>query len=334
MDYDVVVCGEALIDQFLHFNPDESGKPAVYATLVTGGSPKNTATTLANLGTPTALVARIADDPLGNWIREELIASGVYTGLCIQSDEPTTIAMIPPPTVGEGPGYYFYANADRGWSIEQLPSSFGGIRACIVAGSLALAIESMAATLEHIMRRESDRLVVFDPNIRVNLIAQTQPAHIEERLDRWVSLSTIVKASDEDVNWRHPGEPLEAVAERWLTRGPSLVAITKGAEPGLIMTPGHLLPIPITPVPHNPLKPAGDAVGCGDAFTGGLVDWLLRHNIDSADAIDHMSEQQLTAAAQWASAVAALTYAEQGALPPERDAVVRLIDSLASHEVL
>ncbi len=40
----------------------------------------------------------------------------------------------------------------------------------------------------------------------------------------------MVKASDEDLAWIHPGESYEAVAERWLASGAGLVLITFGSR--------------------------------------------------------------------------------------------------------
>ena len=50
------------------------------------------------------------------------------------------------------------------------------------------------------------------------------------RIEGLVALADVVKASDEDLAWLYPDESLDAVAERWLAAGASLVVVTRGGD--------------------------------------------------------------------------------------------------------
>src|SRR5437762_3582989 len=77
-----------------------------------------------------------------------------------------------------------------------------------VSGSLALPVDTMGDTLETLLMRERPRRVItFDPNIRPSLARDEQA--VRARLERWLGLADIVKASAEDLAWISPGRPIE-----------------------------------------------------------------------------------------------------------------------------
>jgi fructokinase len=301
----VVVCGETLIDLI------QQGDGSFRA--VPGGSPHNTATALGRWGVRPALLSRVGQDHFGALIRAGLTRSGVDLSLVANTREPTSLAVATLDAAGSA-SYSFYVDgcADGTWSAEALPEFSPQAHCCIIAGSFALAVPAMAAAFERLFEREANRLLVFDPNVRPVLVGERAP--VEARFDRWISRSTIVKASAEDVHWRHPDVPLADVAQRWLQTGPSLVVITEGARGSRAFTRDVALSRPA------PTVAVVDTVGAGDTFTAGLVEWLLGNDVRTPDAIRELTPAQLESAIDAATAVAADTCTRPGADPPWRTA--------------
>jgi len=301
----VVVCGESLID-FIQ-QPDGAFIP------VPGGSPKNTAIALARLGVPTALVSRVGTDRFGDLIHAQLQESGVDLSLMVRTAEPTTLAIASLDAAGAA-SYSFYINgcADGSWSVEGLPDNIGDPSFCVVAGSLALATPAMADALQHLLAREARAIIVLDPNIRRALIRNG--GAVARRLDHWIAMSTIIKTSSEDLEWRHPGEPTAAVAQRWLETGPSLVVVTHGGGGAEAFTANARTD------QAAPAVEVVDTVGAGDTLTAGLVEWLLRSGVEGRGDVAGLSAAQLDDGVAAAVALATDTCTRRGADPPWRRA--------------
>lgn len=67
-----------------------------------------------------------------------------------------------------------------------------------------------------------------DPNVRPAVIDDADA--YRARLDDWVRLAHIVKASRQDLAWLYPEDSFEWAVGRWLKMGPSLVVVTVGAD--------------------------------------------------------------------------------------------------------
>ncbi|MGH3545934.1 MAG: carbohydrate kinase family protein [Mycobacteriales bacterium] len=300
--FNVIVCGEALID--LLELPDGSflARP--------GGSPTNTAVALSRLGISTALIARLASDRFGNLLRTHLTESGVDLSRTAHSAAPTTLAVA---SLNEtrNASYSFYIDgcADGSWSTTDLPSALDSVDVLVVSGSLALPTPTMAEAMESLLDRAQGQLtVVFDPNIRPVLIADD--GSVAHRLDRWIARSTIVKASAEDVAWRWPGRTMEEVAHEWVERGVALVVITDGARGAYGCTANAFARC------DAPSVNVIDTVGAGDTFTAGLINWLASHNCVTPDALRSVTSSQLEAALDTAGTLASETCTRPGADPP------------------
>ena len=95
----IVVIGEALID--LLVRPD--GR--IEAT--GGGGPFNTARTIARLGQQVAFAGRLSTDPFGRRLHDRLVSDGVDLGFIVETDDPTTLAVVESDATGDV-GYRFY----------------------------------------------------------------------------------------------------------------------------------------------------------------------------------------------------------------------------------
>ncbi|OLE27117.1 MAG: hypothetical protein AUG44_11005 [Actinobacteria bacterium 13_1_20CM_3_71_11] len=308
----IVVCGEALID-LVPARDSGTGPAAAGAGTYDarpGGGPLNVAVGLGRLGVDVALLGRLAQDRFGRRLRDHLRGSKVSLELIAASAAPTTLAVVNLDASGVAT-YDFYIDgaADGGWRVDQLPDELFPHAALHVAGSLALPVPSMGNALEALLTRERPRRVIaFDPNIRPSLIRDE--AAVRARLERWLGLADIVKASTEDLAWIAPGRSVEAVAREWREMGPTVVVITRG-EHGV-----HAAG------PAGPVDLAGeyvkvvDTVGAGDAFMSGLLASLEREGRLERPAITGLTGDEFARALAYAQHVAAITCTRVGADPP------------------
>src|SRR2546430_14514795 len=197
----VAVCGEALVDLV----PARSGE--AYEARP-GGGPLNVAVGLGRLGVDVALLGRLAHDRFGRLLRDHLRGSKVSLELIAASAAPSTLAVLNLDPSGVA-AYDFYIDgcADGGWRVDELPAELFAGAALHLSGSLALPVPTMGDALETLLSRERPRRVIaFDPNIRPSLIRDE--ATVRFRLERWLSLADVVKASTEDLAWIAPGRPV------------------------------------------------------------------------------------------------------------------------------
>lgn len=136
-----------------------------------------------------------------------------------------------------------------------------------------------------------------------------------ERIARLAALSDVVKVSDEDLAWVAPGrDPLD-IARDWLSRGPSIVAVTRGASGAVAVCRAGVVEVPAKKVD------VVDTVGAGDAFTVGLLDALWELGLLGAEQRERLRKigvGDLESVLHTASSMSALTVARPGADLPTR----------------
>lgn len=295
----VTVVGEALIDIVCRADGTVEETP--------GGSPANVAITLGRLGTTPRLLTRFAGDARGQRIRTWLDASGVDVVVSPAARTSTARARLD----ASGSAEYEF---DIDWALGGAAPAPAGI---IHTGSIAAYLEPGCTDVRRLIRDARDTsLVSFDPNIRPALI--DEPDLVRGRIEEFVLLADVVKASDEDLRWLHPERDVEAVARTWAQSGPALVVVTRGAEGSFAVTGAGLQRA------DAPQVEVRDTVGAGDTFMGALIDGLLRSGFSGAAGrqrlreIDAGAVQSLLA---FAAACAAITVSRPGADPPGRSEI-------------
>ncbi|MDE3129823.1 MAG: carbohydrate kinase [Acidobacteriota bacterium] len=260
----IVVAGEALVDLI----PTAAGDLAIHP----GGGPFNTARWLGRLGAGVAFLGALAADPLGQRLREQLVAAGVALDLIVATELPTTLALAQLDRAGAA-RYGFYTT---GTSIAdvwpaQVEALLPGELDALVLGSIGLMLEPAAsAGLRAVeLARRRGALVLVDPNVRPTLIAD-RVVYLR-RLEAVLAQTDVLKLSVDDLAWLAPGEPPQAAARRWLDHGPSAVLLTAGAAGATVLTADRIEPV--APVSVAVV----DTIGAGDAFSAGfLAHWLGR----------------------------------------------------------
>ena len=291
------VIGEALIDLVLDPATEHpTGAPAYLAH--PGGSPFNVAVGLSRLGDPSVLLARLSADAFGRQLRAHAEANGVDLTRAVAATESSTLAVVSL-DADRNATYDFYrtSTADWQWTAAELgvvPADADWIH----TGSLASWIDPGASVIEELLTSRPNSVISYDPNIRPLLLTDHDAA--VARVERFVALATVVKASAEDLAWLYPGHGFDEVLQRWRQLGPRVVVVTDGGN-GARAVAGDGEPFT---VPAKPITVV-DTVGAGDAFMAGLIHALHRDGLDA-----------VRAAVDEAILVAALTCSRAGANPP------------------
>jgi fructokinase len=304
----ILVCGEALIDLV-----DEGGGQF---RAHPGGSPANVAVGLARLGIQATLLARVSGDAFGRLLRNHLDRGGVDLNHVVVATEPTTLAVVSLDERGVATyDFYVQGTADWQWRPSEIPDPLPPEAVALHTGSLALAVPPGAEVITDLMRREHERgqvTVSLDPNVRPTF--ENDRAAAIRRVEQQVSLSDVVKVSEEDLAWLYPGDEPADLARRWHDTGPAIVIVTLGSEGALAVGPkGNVVTRPAVPVRLV------DTVGAGDAFTAGLLAGLSRAGLlggSNHAALTALDDAGLAELLDEAVLVAALTCARRGADPP------------------
>jgi fructokinase len=194
------------------------------------GVPLNVAVGLARLDHPVQFIGRYGRDAYGDSVAAHLRSSSVMVPL--PPDEKAT-SVATAQIDDDGAATYVF---DLTWELPglagRLPLMLQGTT-LLHTGSIATFLEPGAAdVLAAVEHAHPSSTISFDPNCRPSIITDVEYARTQA--ERFVVLSDVVKASDEDLEWLYPGvDPTES-ARRWLSlggdEGPALVVVTRGSR--------------------------------------------------------------------------------------------------------
>jgi fructokinase len=300
----ILCCGEALIDMLPRETTLGEKGFAPYA----GGAIFNTAVALGRLGVPTAFFTGLADDMMGEILRDTLVASNVDFSLCAIAARPSTVAYVK--LVNGQATYAFYDEGTAGRMITtaDLPV-LGDDCEALHFGAISLIPSPCGETYEALLDRECEKHVIsLDPNIRPGFIKDKQ-SHMA-RINRMAAKSDILKFSDEDLDWFGLEGSHDDLAAHWLQRGAKFVVITKGAEGAS----GYTKDIKVT-VPSQRVTVV-DTVGAGDTFDAGVLASLKMDNLLTKAQVASLGETAVRNALSLGAKAAAVTVSRAGANPP------------------
>ena len=261
------------------------------------GSALTTAVQTARLGYPTALMARLSRDSLGQFLRMHASGNGLDVSASPEADEPTTIAVAAADAGADGAGsLYFRDTASWQWSAAEL--------GWIPAGTTVLYLDLLDCCVlpgsTWVLRaaaRQRNRRAIVCLNVTVTPAVMGSPARGRLLLDRPVKAADLVTTSLEDISWLYPGRAAEAVARLWLAEGPELVVITCGCDGLVAVRKSGTVLYRATGLPP------GSVTGFDAAFTGALLGGL--HELsDAGVSIDALSASELATVLDTATATA------------------------------
>lgn len=302
---EVLVVGEALVDIVQRADGTTNRHP--------GGSPANVALGLARLGHRVRFATRTGDDEDGATVREHLTGDGVELAEGSTDDAPTSTATAVIDELGAA-SYVF----ELVWALPDVdPGAAGHVH----TGSIGANLAPGAAAVRALLPRARERATTsYDPNLRPRIIGT--PEQERAGVEALVAASDVVKSSDEDLRWLYPDRTPEQVVQEWLTLGPALVVVTRGAEGAsawLAADPGAV--VAVAPRPARVV----DTVGAGDAFMSGLLSGLLDQGLlggaSQREALRAAGEGQVRSALARASLTSSLTCERPGADPPRREEI-------------
>lgn len=295
----IVVAGEALVDVVAAADGSLAGHA--------GGGPYNVACTIGRLEQPVAYLGRLSTDGFGARLRRRLAEDGVGLDAIVDTDDPTTLALIELDRSG-GATYRFYAagTSAPGLTVEAATAVLPARVETLYVGTLGLVLEPMATTLERLVERiDAATLVALDPNCRPAAI--DDPAAYRGRLERVLRRADVLKVSAEDLAWLEAGRPPAEAARSLLAGDDAVALVTLGPEGALIVGADEVVAV------DAPRVDVVDTIGAGDAFMGAfLAHWHARGLGRAELGLRH----ELSAATRFACRVAALTCARAGAEPP------------------
>ncbi|WP_312796223.1 carbohydrate kinase [Kocuria sp.] len=302
----LTVIGEALVDVVSR----EGEEPRAHV----GGSPMNVAVGLARLGHDVQFLGRYGRDEYGRQVADHLTGNGVR--LPFDADAlPTSVAQAILDETGAA-SYDFQLD----WSLDVSPERIDELLRdtdALHAGSIGAMLEPGATVVGQALERaRGHALISYDPNCRPSIIPDSSDARA--RAEKIVTLSHVIKASDEDLLWLYPHRSIEDSARAWLKAGARLVVVTRGVMGPWAVSRGtgrDGVEVPAARVT------VADTVGAGDSFMAALLSGLADRNIlgpTAASALDELDSAQLTELLRHAAAAAGVTVSRSGADLPTR----------------
>lgn len=313
---DAICLGELLID----FVPTVTGTSLIDAPAfkkAPGGAPANVAVGLARLGTPSAFMGKVGDDPFGHFLVNTLAEAGVdVRPVRFSAEARTALAFVSLRADGERE-FMFYRHPSADMLFEPAEVDANVIRGAKLLhyGTISLISEpSRSATLHAIeLAKEAGCIVSCDPNLRLALWPDRNAAR--DGLLGAIAQAQVVKLSDDELRFlTDSDDPAAARQHLWHDRL-ELMVVTLGSAGCVYFTPdldGVVVGFGVEAV---------DATGAGDGFVAGLLHGLL------ADWSGLKEEARVRSICRMANAVGALTTTERGAIPalPSRARVERFL---------
>ena len=233
-----------------------------------------------------------------------MVSAGVKLDYVKFSDKPTCLSIVSLSNSGSASYEFIIENtATFDFTSDWLPNLKSEGPSLLHIGTLATVIEPGASVLfEWAQSVAKVAPVVFDPNIRPAVISD-RDLYVKQ-VERWLSISSAVKVSEEDIKWLYPSLQIDQVVNNWLAKGPSLIVVTYG-DNGLA---GYRASEKVS---IDAIKVVvADTVGAGDTVGAILVEAIVKDSLISLSGV--RLEMMLNRAAK----AAAITVSRSGANPP------------------
>ncbi len=301
------VCGEVLIDRL----PTVVENGTDNRINVVGGGAANTAKCMSRLGYDVQFIDGISSDHYGSIAKTELLEDGVGLDLCRYSDDKPTCLATVHLDENKKASYEFLIDGTATFDFCQSWLPDFGVRkpSVLHLGTLATIIEPGASAIYDwaIEGAKHGVPIVFDPNIRPSVMPDRTV--YQKSVERFAKISSVIKASDEDIEWLYPGVSHETVAKQWLgDESTVLVVITKGKD-GLTSWTRDGNSISESPDKKIQVK---DTVGAGDTVGAILTEGVVKHGI--ATLVE--DKECLRSVLRRANKASGITCSREGCKPP------------------
>lgn len=306
------ILGEALID-FIG-TKDSSHSACFYP--YPGGCALNASIASARLGSDVLYIGKLSSDMFGALLRNHLASNSIQIPDSFRSCPQQTMIGFAQLDDHGSASYAFYIEGTTVVSLtteeilqilDEHPVEYLHI------GSVALTLEqSGSAIITALQQMKHVPFLFLDPNVRLTMI-QDRTSY-QKRLMKAVSLSSIVKLSDEDLSLLFPDMPVLRAVSTLLDAGAAHVVLTKGSR-GIEWhaSTGFTISQPALSVR------VVDTVGAGDTVSGALLNYCDFNSITDPLRLDKAVAEE---ALMFAAKAASFTCMKKGCDPPYRSDVV------------
>jgi sugar/nucleoside kinase (ribokinase family) len=270
---EVVGIGSCTVDYFAIVPRLLAAEEKINATrteIHAGGVTANNLTQVARLGASTGWLGLIGDDENGRIIQKAFADDHMdVSGVEIVKGELSSLTWIPVDAAGER-CIYMFPNVTGKITELHIATRFGShIKAArhFHTEASQLPILPVKAAM-HIAHDASVR-VIFDLDVSPAFFCATGLG-TQDELTAALTLVDVLKPCKAAARELTGEADYEKITKELLRLGPSLVALTLGADGCLIATPKELVHVPAYKVDVL------DTTGAGDAFMGGLSYGLLQ----------------------------------------------------------
>lgn len=247
---------------------------------------------LENLNLPAVgsfYVGPLADDHFGREAFKDFMNAGVNTDYAVKSNFSNIFAAVSEDGNG-GNKYSFYtryeADADKEPDIAKLPTHFKEEKNIFVFGDIVSAMDQNSDMIfsSAVQRSWKDDIILFDPNTRPPVIADI--TNYRTSIEDWVQTASIIKASEEDIEFIYPDLTLDQVAGHWQKLGLSAIFVTHGSKGCSVYGSGDKAFIESRKNPD-----IRRTIGAGDNFNAGIAVTLAKMNLTKSF---HLADLRIT----------------------------------------
>jgi sugar/nucleoside kinase (ribokinase family) len=257
----VVTLGVHVLDVLVR--PVEEIPEGQGATLVedirmtAAGTAAGTALTLAKLGASVRTSGAIGTDPTGDLLIQLLDRAGIDTELLVRrTDTSTSATVLPIRPNGDRPTLHLLG-ANITYGLDDVPwDAIAEASHLHLGGPELMGAEVAARILAH--AREHDVVTSVD------LLAPGELGTYDQ-IEPLLPYVDFLLPNDDQVLGFSEEQDLVTGARKFLAAGAGLVAVTRGGEGALLVTPDATETIPAFDVD------VVDTTGCGDAFSAGFL---------------------------------------------------------------
>jgi len=324
MTESTIICfGDALIDMLQ--NPGDADPPQF--TQFPGGAPANVAAAVAKLGGHSHFAGTVGADSFGRYLQKTLQNVGVGIDMMPSTDKGLTpLALVNLTPDGERSfSFYHLQTAPQFFTAQDFKAALFQPTPLFHFVSNILTTPNLLATTQAgvELARQSDGLSSFDVNLRPGFWAD--PSLMRPHTEAMLSLSDILKVSEEELDYLANGNNPRDCIETWLANGTGLICVTRGPNGLDYYTPEQRGSLPAFEVRSV------DTTAAGDAFIGGVLYGLSRQVQGRAAFQDWLRDDgRIRAVLRTGAACGAIAVTRFGAipsLPTQADIAPLLTDS-------
>lgn len=269
---DVLTIGRVGIDIY----PLQIGLPLEHVTSFgkyLGGSPTNQAVAAARLGSSSAIVTAVGDDPFGRFARDEMVRLGVhddYVHINCRRRTPVTFCEIFPPD--DFPLYFYRDSTSPDFELasDDIPVEAVRNAKVMMVTASGLAVEpSRSAHKFALTIRPRHLWTILDLDYRPDFWQARHEAAFQ--VNSVISMANVVVGNNREAEIATGESDPHRAAEVLVERGAELAIVKCGADGSVAKTREKTFVVPGIPITTL------NGLGSGDAFGGALAHGLAQH---------------------------------------------------------